>query len=98
VPDVDVVIEDLISRTKGKYITQGVAFNKDCPRQMALLRQALSESASFSGLVKEMLALRYSQPTQKTQTPTFSPTPISVPVPVVETETSLKEVASAWVE
>lgn len=93
-PDVDALIEDLISRTKGKYITQGVSFNKECPRQMALLRAALSESASFSGLVKEMLALRYSQPTQKVQKPTFSPTP----APVVETDTSLKEVASSWVD
>lgn len=57
--EVDALIEDLKNRSKGKYITQGCSFNKTCPRQMALLKQALMESASFSGLVKEMLALRF---------------------------------------
>lgn len=57
--EVDAMIEDMKNRSKGKYITQGVSFNKTCPRQMALLKRALMESASFSGLAKEMLALRY---------------------------------------
>lgn len=56
--EVDAMIEDLKSRTKGKYITQACSFNKTCPRQMGLLKKALMESVSFSGLVKEMLALR----------------------------------------
>lgn len=50
-------IEDLKSKNKGAYITQGVSFNKDCPRQMELLKFAFEKSASFSGLIKELLAL-----------------------------------------
>ena len=53
------IIEDMKGRSKGKYITQGVSFNKTCPRQMNLLKLALMQSASFSGLAKEMLALRF---------------------------------------
>lgn len=53
------MIEDMKKRSKGKYITQGVSFNKTCPRQMHLLKMALMQSASFSGLAKEMLALRF---------------------------------------
>ena len=53
------MIEDMKKRSKGKYITQGVSFNKTCPRQMNLLKLALMQSASFSGLAKEMLALRF---------------------------------------
>lgn len=49
-------IEEMKSRTKGKYITQGVSFNKNCPRQMSLLKLALENSVSFSGLIKELLA------------------------------------------
>ena len=59
--EVDKAIEDMINRTKGKYITQGVVFNKTCPRQMGLLKKALMSSTSFSGLAKEMLALRFSK-------------------------------------
>lgn len=58
--EVDDKINKLINKTKGNYITQGVSFNINCPRQMNLLRLALTDSNSFSGLVKEMLALRYS--------------------------------------
>jgi hypothetical protein len=58
--EVDVLIADMVSRSKGRYITQGVTFNKSCPRQMGLLKKALMSSASFSGLGKEMLALRFS--------------------------------------
>ena len=56
--EVDKIIEDVIARTKGKYLTQGVSFNKTCPRQMELLKKALMSSASFSGLAKEALAMR----------------------------------------
>lgn len=54
--DVDKRIEELVKRTKGDYITQACAFNKNSPRQMELLRFALQQSDSFSGLVKELLA------------------------------------------
>lgn len=58
--DVDKLIEDMINRTKGKYLTQGVAFNKTCPRQMEILKKALMSSISFSGLMKETLAIKFS--------------------------------------
>jgi hypothetical protein len=57
--EVDKLIEEMSKRTKGKYITQGVSFNKTCPRQMDMLKRALMSSASFSGLAKEMLAMRF---------------------------------------
>lgn len=58
--EVDQMIAEMKGRTKGKYITQGVSFNKNCPRQMELLKNALMSSVSFSGLGKELLALRFS--------------------------------------
>lgn len=57
--EVDTMIEEMSTRTKGKYITQGVSFNKTCPRQMGLLKKALMSSVSFSGLGKELLALKF---------------------------------------
>lgn len=54
--DIDKVIENMKARTKGDYITQGCSFNKNSERQMQLLRFALENSDSFSGLVKELLA------------------------------------------
>lgn len=57
--EVDKLIEDMKKRTKGKYLTQGTSFNKECPRQMELLKKALMSSISFSGLVKEMLATNF---------------------------------------
>lgn len=57
--EVDKLIEEMRLKTKTNYITQGVAFNKNCPRQMGLLKNALMGSASFSGLIKELLALKY---------------------------------------
>ena len=57
--EVNKMIEDMVSRTKGKYITQGISFNKACPRQMGLLKKALMSSVSFSGLGKELLALKF---------------------------------------
>jgi len=63
--NVDEFLEELKNRTNGKYINQGVAFNKNCKRQMTLLRGALLDSSSFSGLIKEMLAVRYSDDPKK---------------------------------
>jgi len=57
--EVNKIIDDMVSRTKGNYITQGVSFNKTCPRQMGLLKKALMSSVSFSGLGKELLALKF---------------------------------------
>jgi hypothetical protein len=58
--EVDKMIGEMKSRSKGKYITQGVSFNKSCPRQMGMLKKALMYSSSFSGLAKELLAIRFS--------------------------------------
>lgn len=57
--EVDKMIEEMVTRSKGKYITQGVSFNKTCPRQMGLLKKALMTSISFSGLAKELLAVKF---------------------------------------
>lgn len=59
--EVDALIDEMKNRAKGKYITQGVAFNKNCPRQMELLKKSLMSSASFSGLAKEVLAVKFSE-------------------------------------
>lgn len=61
--EVNQMIEKIIKRSKGKYITQGVPFNKDSPRQMELLKKALMSSSSFSGLIKELLAMKFSEET-----------------------------------
>ena len=57
--EVDKMLDEMVNRTKGAYITQGVSFNKTCPRQMGLLKKALMSSVSFSGLVKEILAVNF---------------------------------------
>lgn len=64
--EVNKLIEEMVKRTKGKYITQGVSFNKTCPRQMNLLKNALMSSVSFSGLGKELLAVKFEQNEQPT--------------------------------
>lgn len=67
--EVDKLIEEMKKRTKGRYITQGCSFNKDCPRQMEILKKALMSSASFSGLVKELLAIKFNGAIQPTPSP-----------------------------
>jgi hypothetical protein len=57
--EVDALIEEMKTRSKGRYITQGVSFSKTCPRQMELLKKALMYSNSFSGLAKELLAQKF---------------------------------------
>lgn len=54
--EVDTMIADMISKTKGNYITQGVSFNKNSARQLELLKMVLMRSNSFSGFIKELLA------------------------------------------
>lgn len=62
--EVDILIEEMLKKGKGKYVTQGVAFNKSDDRQMGLLRKALMTSNSFSGLIKEMLAIKFNENNQ----------------------------------
>lgn len=70
--EVNQMIEEMKSRAKGKYITQGVSFNKTCPRQMGLLKKALMASVSFSGLGKELLALKFDGGGIHISSPTFA--------------------------
>lgn len=78
--EVDKLIEEMLTKGKGKYVTQGVAFNKESPRQMDLLRKTLMSSTSFGGYVKDMLAHQFngddtsSSPSNADNT--SSPTPI----------------------
>lgn len=53
------MIEEMKRKSKGKYITQGITFNKESERQMELLKYALMYSTSFSGLGKELLADKF---------------------------------------
>lgn len=73
--EVDKMIEDMITRNKSRNITQGVTFNKTCPRQMGLLKKALMSSTSFSGLAKEMLAVKFNESEQQVN-PSYSPPPV----------------------
>lgn len=57
--EVDAYIKEIIDRTKGKYLTQGVSFNKNSERQLRLLKLVLMEADSFSGFIKELLTIRY---------------------------------------
>lgn len=57
--EADQLIEEMLKKGKGKYITQGVVFNKTNPREMELLKKALMSATSFSGLTKEMLTHKF---------------------------------------
>lgn len=59
--EVDEIIAKLISRTKGKYITQGVSFDKTSKRHMELLRNSLLHSSSFAPFVRELIADHFSE-------------------------------------
>lgn len=60
--EVDALLEDMINRSKGKYITQGIAFNKESKSQMNLLKMALMSSYSFGGMMKELLSEKFASP------------------------------------
>jgi len=57
--EVEVMIEEMKKKSKSKYLTQGVTFNKESERQMELLKFALMYATSFSGLGKELLADKF---------------------------------------
>lgn len=57
--EVEAMIEEMKKKSKGKYITQGVTFNKESERHMELLKYALMYTTSFSGLGKELLADKF---------------------------------------
>ncbi|MGG4105171.1 hypothetical protein AAXB25_14740 [Paenibacillus lautus] len=74
--NIDDYLIDLIEDTKGQYITQGVSFNKDDSFQMGLLKHAILDHSSFSGLVKHLLTLYFSG--QTFQSPNSSAPPSSI--------------------
>lgn len=100
--EVDAMIEDMVTRGKGKYITQGVSFNKTCPRQMNLLKLALMSSVSFSGLGKELLALRFNDIPTPTPPQTYireiqPPLPkFTVPNEVIAPQETMKKNVSGF--
>ena len=57
--EVDNIIEEMLKKSNGKYITQGVAFNKSSESQMKLLKMVLMSSYSFGGMVKELIAEKF---------------------------------------
>lgn len=59
--EVDEMIAKMIDRTKGKYITQGVSFDKTSKRHMELLRNSLLHSNSFASFVRELIADHFSE-------------------------------------
>ncbi|TVX86057.1 hypothetical protein [Paenibacillus agilis] len=62
--NIDEYLTDLIEDTKSQYITQGVSFNKDDSYQMGLLKQALLQHSSFSGLMKHLLTQHFASQQQ----------------------------------
>lgn len=53
--NVDEYVQDLCNDTKGRYINQGVSFNKNDSFQMDILKQVFLSHESFSSLVKHLL-------------------------------------------
>ncbi|MCR4362162.1 hypothetical protein NUG13_12555 [Bacillus subtilis] len=89
--EVDKIIEEMKNRTKGKYITQGVSFNKTCPRQMDLLKKALMSSVSFSGLGKELLAVKFSNTEEIREELQNFNSVVPQNIPIKETETPIEQ-------
>lgn len=87
--EVDNMIAEMTNRTKGNYITQGVSFNKTCPRQMSLLKKALMLSVSFSGLAKETLAMRFND-----SSPSYAGNQPSMSNKTAKRETKSKDVGN----
>ena len=53
--EVERIIEELLQKGKGKYITQSVLFKKDSPQQMELLKNVLMRSTSFGDYARRAL-------------------------------------------
>lgn len=53
--EAECIIEELLQKGKGKYITQSVLFKKDSPQQMELLKNVLMRSTSFGAYTKKAL-------------------------------------------
>ena len=57
--EVDELIEEMLQKGKGKYITQSVLFKKDSELQMELLKKTLMSSTSFGAFIKQLLAEKF---------------------------------------
>lgn len=57
--EVDKLIEDMVKRSKGRYITQGVSFNKDSDIHLMLLKMVLMSASSFGAFVRELLSKEF---------------------------------------
>lgn len=55
------LIEEMMKKGKGNYITQSVTFRKNNPRQIELLKKALMNSESFSGFVRGLLTEKFNE-------------------------------------
>lgn len=49
------IIEELLQKGKGKYITQSVLFKKDSPKQLELLKNVLMRTTSFGEYTRKAL-------------------------------------------
>lgn len=54
--EVERIIEELMQKGNGKYITQSVLFKKDNPYEIEMLKKVLMRSTSFGGYVRKVLA------------------------------------------
>lgn len=57
--EVEEMIEEMLQKGNGKYITQSVLFKKDSEKQMELLKKALMSSTSFGAFVKQVLSEKF---------------------------------------
>ena len=73
--EVDALIQEMLNKNKGRYITQGVAFNKSSESQMRLLKLMLMSSYSFGAMVKELIAEKFSDNPNNNTPPPPPPTP-----------------------
>lgn len=91
--EVDKMIEEMKRKSKSKYLTQGVVFNRESKHQMAMLKFVLMRASSFSGYVKELIAekMEISIPVESNNSPiTFEPIQMieskkSDPIRIIET-------------
>src|SRR5437763_9264848 len=92
--EVDKMVSELVQRTKGKYVTQGVAFNKNSEKQLRLLKLVLMESDSFSGFIKDLLMVRY---LSSQSIPIIGNNPTIQKIEEVEEDRSIKNNMDDWV-
>lgn len=57
--EANALIEEMMKKGKGKYITQSVVFRKTNSRHIELLKKTLMSSESFSGFTREVLAEKF---------------------------------------